>query len=174
MSRRKPGTYDDGSVDVPLFGPGSDVSIADLGGRQPEGPNGGADERKAKPPTPVAWARCPHCTGSGLPANATQVGPVGQQHPAVALLPSGQHLVWRPHDIVTGSGARTPCRASGVALCQLAPRDGLVTRKARAHEQDVTSGAERVREAARCRCGGVPAGSTAASSTSSENGATRT
>lgn len=45
---------------------------------------------------------CPECQGTR---------PIG-------LLRQGTHLVWRIHDRLTVGGARIPCRASGVAVCE--------------------------------------------------------
>lgn len=57
---------------------------------------------------PRAWGHCPLCVSA----------------PRHALVLQGIHLVWRPHDIVTMSGAKLPCGASGIRLCDAHPRPG--------------------------------------------------
>jgi hypothetical protein len=43
------------------------------------------------------------------------------------LLASGQHIVWRPHNLTTWGGTRVPCRTSGVAVCVAPERDPLLS-----------------------------------------------
>lgn len=60
----------------------------------------------SKRPAVLGWTRCPECVG----------------RERVAVIGTGTHHVYRPHDYVTWSGARLECRASGVPLCQLKPK----------------------------------------------------
>lgn len=57
-------------------------------------------EERQRPLRAVAWGNCPTCS-------ATRVGFARQ----------AEHLVWKDHAVTTWSGARVPCRTSGVRLC---------------------------------------------------------
>ncbi|NAE18326.1 hypothetical protein [Enterococcus hirae] len=72
-----------------------------------------ADRSETSTPRNVTSAPCPSCTQGGH-------GPGG----LVGLIRQGEHLLWREHTYPTWSGARLTCRASGVAVCELAPRAG--------------------------------------------------
>ena len=138
--RNGPRSYADGSADAPLFDLDGTGALGMVVAR--------VDRETQKAPAAVAWAHCPLCTGAGV-RSPLLLGVGRDAAPAVPLLAGGVHLLWKAHDIVTNGGTRTPCRASAVALCQLAPRGGVMWRKPRAGEDDE----HRVRTAAACRCG---------------------
>jgi hypothetical protein len=58
----------------------------------------------------VGWGDCPRCV----------------DNVRVAMIRSGQHLIWREHTITTWGGAKMTCTGSLVALCDLAPGPGEV------------------------------------------------
>jgi hypothetical protein len=60
----------------------------------------------------VAQAYCPECKRVDGKGNRKKTG----------LIRVGRHLVWRAHGVVTWSGARRPCHASTVAVCDLPPK----------------------------------------------------
>jgi hypothetical protein len=60
----------------------------------------GGGPRKQKAARSVAWGKCPGCTSA-----------------STGLIPSGEHLAWRLHWIVTHGGTSLPCRTSGTHLC---------------------------------------------------------
>ena len=80
----------------------------------PELANGHMGERDTKPVKAVTSALCPKC----------------QAPKALGLIPSGDHLVWRNHDVHTYGGGRLPCRASGVAVCTTGIRAGTTEEQA--------------------------------------------
>lgn len=136
-ARGKPRVYATGEEDAPLF------DVGDLGMVV-----AASEGERSTAPKAVGWARCPSCTGAGVP-NAVHVHDAAARAevPLVPLLPGGVHLLWKGHDVITGGGTRTPCRATGVALCALPPRDGHLYRPARKGEDG-----QRVRTPATCRC----------------------
>lgn len=71
--------------------------------RQATKRSGGESSKRQRP---IGWAKCPECVS----------------HTRIAVMLSGSHVVYREHAYPTWSGARMECRASGVPLCQLAPR----------------------------------------------------
>lgn len=68
--------------------------------------NGGSRKEKQASPRSVRWGRCPGCQ-RGVP-----------EAKLIGLVQQGGHLVWRIHDIVTLSGARMQCPASGTRWCE--------------------------------------------------------
>jgi hypothetical protein len=70
---------------------------------------------RTKAPRPTDHAHCPGCDRR-RPGDNTRTQTV--------LLRIGEHLVWAAHDVVTWAGARRPCRACGIPVCQLPPRHG--------------------------------------------------
>jgi hypothetical protein len=81
-------------------------------------------QRRTPGPRSVAFATCSKCHTPK---------PVG-------LVRVGEHLIWRPHNIVTWSGARQPCPASGVAVC-ITPAKQVTKGAARCpHGEGVWSG----------------------------------
>jgi hypothetical protein len=99
------------------------VSKADEYGTPPmfDIPAGGGpvrtDVSKTKPVHPAGYGYCPACDRRRGTDNSKQ---------ETALVQDGPHSVWKQHDVVTWSGARRPCRASGVPVCQLPPKVGTV------------------------------------------------
>jgi hypothetical protein len=87
MVIRKPGKYDDGSEDVPLF------RLAPRRGA-------GSKSRKQDLPT-AAWALCPMHAHAGR---------------ATGLVHQGEHLCFVIHYHMIGKVAM-PCRGAGIALC---------------------------------------------------------
>lgn len=67
-----------------------------------------AGRERLRRPRSVAQAFCPCCHRETAKGDRKLTGLVRQ----------GDHLVWRPHDIVTWAGTRIPCRASSVPACQ--------------------------------------------------------
>lgn len=66
------------------------------------GPYVHAKPRPARPPKSIAQGNCPGCLRA-----------------KIGLVMQGTHLVWRMHTYQTWSGATMPCRAVGIAVCQL-------------------------------------------------------
>ncbi|WP_426566403.1 hypothetical protein ACPPVT_07605 [Angustibacter sp. McL0619] len=62
---------------------------------------------RQKPIRSVAQAICPSCNRRTTKGDVKLTG----------LVLQGQHLIWRPHDVVTWGGAHTPCPASGTTVC---------------------------------------------------------
>lgn len=76
-----------------------------------EAPNpaqgGGSEVKNRSRSIPsVAQAKCPECANGGT----------------TGLVPQGRHLVWRLHTRRTLSGAGLDCRASGMPVCEVAPK----------------------------------------------------
>lgn len=71
-------------------------------GKAPQRSSARAGEAAAKPIRPLGYAPCPRCTKAKL-----------------AVVPTGVHVVWKPHTLTTWGGTPLPCAASGVALCTL-------------------------------------------------------
>ena len=57
---------------------------------------------------PVTHYPCPHCHNA-----------------KVAVIIDGAHLVWKPHNRTTMSGAKMLCITSGAPVCDNPPRDVL-------------------------------------------------
>jgi len=67
------------------------------------------NENKPRYHKPVDFFPCTHCSKS-----------------KVSIIADGTHLVWKPHERVTMSGARMMCAASGAPLCTNPPRGILL------------------------------------------------
>lgn len=85
--------YDPASDHEPLFA-------------KPTPAQGGGSEMKSRSIPSVAQAKCPQCANAGT----------------TGLVPQGPHLVWRLHTRRTIGGVALECQASGMPVCQVAPK----------------------------------------------------
>lgn len=100
-STRLPAGKFDGVDTAPLF----DVAATE------DAPPARKSESRARRPRALGYAACPECTSGA--------------RGVVAIDLQGSHSVWREHVLTTWSGARLPCRASGVRLCAAPARHDL-------------------------------------------------